>query len=194
LVKRSKKRRRQSKARPEPVATLGKWKLLFQKLSSPIGIVVSTFSFASIVVGGYLTVISRVSVEADSPLKSDSIISNPFRITNEGNLPIYNVKQDWLIEKFRGHVGGSEFSEIGEVNKEPDTEPYKIIPTIPSSESVTVYPFEHVQYTEVRPGHLKMFLIVHYETVFHLDGTKEFMFEGDEGSDGNYHWYHAPIR
>ena len=101
MVKRSKKRQRQSKARPEPVA-LGKWKLLFQKLSSPIGIVVSTFSFASIVVGGYLTVRSRVSVEADSPLKSDSIISNPFRITNEGNLPIYNVKQDWLIEKFRG--------------------------------------------------------------------------------------------
>ena len=32
---------------------------------------------------------------------ADSAITNPFRIGNEGILPVYNIESQWLIEKAR---------------------------------------------------------------------------------------------
>jgi hypothetical protein len=159
--------------------------------SSPIGILVTIVSFVITVVGAYFELRSKLSVEPDSPLKSGSIISTPFRVKNESLLSIYNVRHEWLIEQYRGLDGVAEgLSEVGEIPLTDNT-----IAILRGSESATVYPFDNFSVTEVIGKHLKMLVIITYQTpIFHLGLTKSFIFEGNEGTDKNFHWYHAPAK
>jgi hypothetical protein len=192
MAKKRKKRKGRSKAPTQPPATPpGKWKRLFQTLSSPIGILVSSASFVSLIAGAYTTLRPKLSLESDSPLKAESVISNTFRLTNEGILAIYNVKPQWLIEKRRAYMldGSPSLWEVGSID---ETRPDQIFPKLGGSQSITVYPFEHVCYSSVTLKHTKMLVIIDYELpIIHWKMTKSFFFEGDEGTDGSFHWYHT---
>src|SRR5713101_3798677 len=112
MVKRNKKRRSRSRARQEPIAPQGKWKSLLRKLSSPTGILLTSVSFSIAVVCAYFQFEAKLSLEPESPLKSDSVINTPFRVTNESPLlPVYNVQQEWLLETQRGYTLDGE--ELG---------------------------------------------------------------------------------
>jgi len=80
---------------------------------------------------------SKVSLEPEAPLKSDSLIDTPFRVINESQLPIHDARHVWLVEETRGTgglaVGMYEVSTIADGT----------IPKIGSSQSVTVYPFDN---------------------------------------------------
>ena len=134
---------------------------------------------------------SKVSLEPEAPLKSDSLIDTPFRVTNEGILPIYNIGQKWLLEQARGTEGVA----IGmfEVEKiKPAVQANDKISKLSGSQSVTVYPFDNLTVSEVTVKRLKMMVIVAYETaVLHRRMSEDFFFEANEGADGKFHWYHS---
>src|SRR5438046_2809079 len=101
MVKRNKTWRSRSRARKEPIAPQGKWKSLLRKLSSPTGILLTSVSFFIAIVCAYFQFQAKLSLEPELPLKSDSVIDTPFRVTNESLLPVYNVQQMWMLEKQR---------------------------------------------------------------------------------------------
>lgn len=138
MVKRNKKRQSRSKSQQEAITPGGKWKSLLRKLSSPTGIVLTSISFLIAVVCAYFQFKAKVSVEPETPLlKSDSLIDTPFRIANQGVLPIYNIKHAWYVEKERGTEGWAK-GMVSVEKIERDAETNDTIPKLSGLDSVTV--------------------------------------------------------
>jgi hypothetical protein len=129
---------------------------------------------------------AKVSVEPEAPLKSDSLIDTPFRVINESQLPIHDVRHVWLVEETRGTggvaVGMYEVSTIADGT----------IPKIGSSQSVTVYPFDNFRIQEIAVKRLKMVVTITYRTaIFPRCRMENFFFEANEGAHGKFQWYHT---
>ena len=129
---------------------------------------------------------AKVSVEPEAPLKSDSLIDTPFRVTNESQLPIHDVRHVWLVEETRGTggvaVGMYEVSTIADGT----------IPKIGSSQSVTVYPFDNFRIQEIAVKRLKMVVTITYRTaIFPRCRMEHLFFEANEGANGKFQWYHT---
>ena len=199
MAKRNKKRRSRLRARQKPIPPQGKWRSLLRKLSSPTGIVLTSVSFVIAVVCAYFQFKPKVSLGAETPSKSDSgsIISTPFRVTNESVFPIYNVQQIWMVEKQRFYTIDGE--ETGSYLVEPiQGEPWQPsgtpIPILHSWQSATLYPFENVRVRQVTAKHLKLVASIIYQIpIFHRTRQQDFYFDGDMGADGSFHWYYTSV-
>ena len=195
MAKKRSLRRDRAKPRQEPAARPGKWKSLLRKLSSPIGILFASVSFLIAVGGAYYQFQAKVSLQPELALRSDSVIDTPFRLTNESLLPIDNIKQEWLVERDRFRVPSgsgipfSELSEVGPIEIPPEK---NTISSLPSSQSVTLYPFDYMEdkTEDVRLNRLRMIVDITYQTaIFRLRRTQTFCFQGNMAADGSFHWY-----
>jgi len=162
---------------------------------SPRRLVGATLALMTIA-GTYYLFKSKVSLQPESPLKSDFVLDTPFRLSNESVLPIYNIKQgEWLIERHRYPITPSPRMPFGELSEvEPiQTPPEKnTISSLPGSQSVTLYPFDYMEdKTEKRiPKRIIMIVDITYQTaIFRWRRTQTFWFRGDMGADGIFHWY-----
>jgi hypothetical protein len=172
------------------IAPREKWKSLLEKLRSPIGIFVGAVSLFLTGLGIYLELEVKLSVEPEPSVKSESLISTPFRITNEGRLPLYKVQQEWLLEEGRGRFGSAEpFYELERINA-----PHDVTAALGGSQSATVYPFDYLTVQEVRTRRLKLMAIITYETpILRRDRSTTFIFEANEVADGKFYWYNTDI-
>ncbi len=193
MVKRNKTRRSRSREQKEPIAPQGKWKSLLRKLWSPTGILLTSVSFFIAIVCAYFQFQAKLSLEPESPLKSDSAFNIPFRVTNESLLPVYNVEQFWAIEAYRGwSPSGDVFSDFERIDRGRDwDQPSPRIAILHSSQSTTLYPFDYVRTPEVKASRIELLVVITYQTaIFHWKRRQKFFFKGDVGADGGFHWYH----
>lgn len=148
--------------------------------------------------GAYYQFKPKLSLEPESPLKSDSdsIINTPFRVTNESLLPVYNVQQDWRLETHRvtSLASGEDVAyDVEKIEAQPG-QPDSTIAILHSSQSATLYPFDNIRTREVTVNRLKLLVIITYQTaIFHWKRQQNFFFEGNVGADSSFHWYHTSV-
>ena len=95
------------------------YRIIFPLLS-PTGSFCALVVLLLAVVAAYSQFKPKLSLEPQVPLKSDSVLDTPFRVTNESFLPIHNLKQEWLIERSRTFLPQGYYNEVEELDTQAD--------------------------------------------------------------------------
>jgi hypothetical protein len=135
------------------------------------------------VVGTYFLLHPNVSVEPDTTVDPMLPMLTPFRVTNEGVLPIYDVK--WSIEMNDvATYNHNIFRNITSINRENKV--YKL-----ASKEATAVSIEPVIFAHFSGGDIV--IVVTYRTIIGIACTEVFRFATKAVSEGGVRWYHKAM-
>ena len=155
---------------------------------SRTGLALSGVSFVIGGIGLYYQFKSKISVESDVPVKTDSSINVPFKIKNDSVLPIYDVIQEWTLKPLE-MPGGGYISNITFAPHAPNLR----IPKIGPGETVSVKPTPVVEGPPAAVNSDIVMTIRYRTAILPFHRFESFRFETRMGEDGNIHWYHKAL-
>ena len=139
-------------------------------------------------IGGYCLLRPDIEVEPDIAIDPRQAIINPFKVTNIGQLPIYDVRCQCFL---RGLVSeGSGTSMIGPATFD---DLRHIIPKMIHGESTSVpVPIFFQPKTPFTKGDIDV-VVVYSTAIIPLHQERHFRFEIRQGANDEFMWFHKAI-
>jgi hypothetical protein len=166
--------------------------LRWLRVLSPTGWFWTSVSLFVALVGSYYLLRPQIEVEPDTALDPKQPMTTPFRITNRGVLPIYNVRKECGVKKLETDQSTNQRFTMSELSIIDDTEP--VIPRLDGGESTSVFiPGEHFPF--VTPDHPivsgDIDVVVDYTTaIVRIHRKQYFRFETRKDINNEIRWYH----
>jgi hypothetical protein len=151
---------------------------------SPTGWFWACVSLLLAFVGSYFLLRTQIEVEPDAALDPKQPMTTPFRITNNGVLPIYNVRR-WCSVNRLQDAGGIEFDGFKFIDSGKPT-----IPRLDSGESTSVFVPISINFrTPYAFGDIEV--VVEYSTaILKTHQERHFRFEMRKDVNNEIRWYH----
>jgi len=174
----------------QPSPQKGIWRVL--QILSPTGLFWATVSLIAALISSYFLLRPQIEVEPDIAIDPKQPMTTPFRITNRGVLPIYNVHKECGITKLNTGENGQPQVNLFKFSFRDTTDPY--IPRLDEGESTSVL---------IRDGHFPFIVpgkpfecgdidvVVEYTTaIIGFRKKQSFRFETRRDVNNEVRWYH----
>ena len=152
-------------------------------LWSPSGAFWTSVALLCAIVGTYYLFKSSVSLEPDIPIDSERALTFPFRVTNEGVLPIYSVTRSLPVHQLINPSGGGLF----DLTLTDTTAP---IPKLSHKESFTIS-INLASFPPRTTGDVE--IQIDYNTLIGRHTSELFRFVARVRADGTVYWYHKAL-
>lgn len=158
--------------------------LRWLRVLSPTGWLCASVSLALTLIGSYYLLRPQITVDPDTAIDSKTPMTTPFRVTNSGQLSLYNVRRWCHIINLHNVEGGGyhdfSFKNIG----------LPAIPELRPGESTSVFiPVEPLFTSPMIDGDIEV--IVNYTTpIIKTTQERRFRFQTRTDINKEVRWYH----
>ena len=167
----------------------GIWRWL--RVLSPTSWLCASVSLILALIGSYYLLRPQIEVEPDTAIDPKQPMTTPFRITNRGVLPIYNVRKECGTTKLATDQSANQRFTISGITFRDSTD--STIPRLDSGESTSVS-FRPVMFP-IMSGHPiesgDIDVVVEYTTaIIGIHKKQSFRFETRKDVNNEIRWYH----